>query len=98
LRGVAENPTTHRRGESRLPWLWSPSHTPGDGALPHAQAARDRNRRFTGSDKPPGWKRWSPAEKAEHLFDLSLDRMHDYLSRPGDGLLLQRRRKSSVWW
>src|SRR5262249_12061792 len=30
-----------------------------------------------GSNKPPGWYRWSPAEKAEHLLGLSLDRMHD---------------------
>jgi hypothetical protein len=40
----------------------------------------------TGANKPPGWKRWSPAEKAEHLLGLSLDRMHDYLSWPADGL------------
>src|SRR5262249_4723115 len=39
-----------------------------------------------GSNKPPGWNRWSPAEKAEHLLGLSLDRMHDYLSWPADGL------------
>jgi hypothetical protein len=40
----------------------------------------------TGAHKPPGWNRWSPAEKAEHLLGLSLDRMHDYLSWPADGL------------
>src|SRR5215472_5507175 len=39
-----------------------------------------------GSNKPPGWKRWSPAEKAEHLLGLSLDRMHDYLSWPANDL------------
>jgi hypothetical protein len=39
-----------------------------------------------GSNKPPGWNRWSPAEKVEHLLGLSLDRMHDYLSWPADGL------------
>src|SRR5215469_16920330 len=39
-----------------------------------------------GANKPPGWKRWSPAEKVEHLLALSLDRMHDYLSWPADGL------------
>ena len=39
-----------------------------------------------GSNKPPGWNRWSPAEKAEHLLGLSLDRMHEYLSRPADEL------------
>ena len=38
------------------------------------------------SNKPPGWNRWSPAEKAEHLLGLSLDRMHDYLSWPADDL------------
>ena len=39
-----------------------------------------------GSNKPPGWNRWSPAEKAEHLLGLSLDRMHDYLSWPAADL------------
>jgi hypothetical protein len=39
-----------------------------------------------GSNKPPGWNRWSPAERVEHLLGLSLDRMHDYLSWPPDGL------------
>jgi hypothetical protein len=39
-----------------------------------------------GSNKPPGWNRWSPAEKAEHLLGLSLDRMHDYLSWPPNDL------------
>jgi hypothetical protein len=41
---------------------------------------------ISGSNKPPGWNRWSPAEKAEHLLGLSLDRMHDYLSWPADEL------------
>ena len=40
----------------------------------------------TGANKPPGWNRWSPAEKAEHLLGLSLDRMHEYLSWPADDL------------
>jgi hypothetical protein len=40
----------------------------------------------TGSNKPPGWNRWSDAEKVEHLLGMSLDRMHDYLSWPADGL------------
>jgi hypothetical protein len=39
-----------------------------------------------GSNKPPGWNRWSDAEKVEHLLGMSLDRMHDYLSWPADGL------------
>ena len=39
-----------------------------------------------GSNKPPGWNRWSPAERVEHLLGLSLDRIHDYLSWPADGL------------
>jgi hypothetical protein len=39
-----------------------------------------------GSNKPPGWNLWGPAEKAEHLLGLSLDRMHDYLSWPADDL------------
>jgi hypothetical protein len=40
----------------------------------------------TGAHKPPGWNRWSAAEKAEHLLGMSLDRMHDYLSWPADSL------------
>jgi hypothetical protein len=39
-----------------------------------------------GAYKPLGWNRWSAAEKVEHLLGLSLDRMHDYLSWPADGL------------
>lgn len=39
-----------------------------------------------GRNKPSGWNRWRPAEKAEHLLGLSLDRMHDYLSWPADDL------------
>jgi hypothetical protein len=30
----------------------------------------------TGANKPPGWNRWSAAEKVEHLLGLSLDRTH----------------------
>jgi hypothetical protein len=44
-----------------------------------------------GSNKPPGWDRWSPAEKVEHLLGLSLDRMHDYLSWPADSAPRQAR-------
>jgi hypothetical protein len=40
----------------------------------------------TGAHKPPGWNRWSAAEKVEYLLRMSLDRMHDYLSWPADGL------------
>ena len=40
----------------------------------------------TGANKPPGWNRWSAAEKAQHLLDMSLDRMHDYLSWPAGDL------------
>jgi hypothetical protein len=40
----------------------------------------------TGANKPPGWNRWSAAEKAQHLLRMSLDRMHDYLSWPADDL------------
>ena len=39
-----------------------------------------------GSNKPPDWNRWSPAEKAEHLLGLNLDGMHEYLSWPADDL------------
>ena len=41
---------------------------------------------ITGANKPPGWNRWSAAEKAQHLLDMSLDRMRDYLSWPADEL------------
>src|SRR5215469_13001948 len=54
-----------------------------------------------GSNKPPGWNRWSPAEKAEHLLGLSLDRMHDWPADELDPYRLQRRRRSSAslrWW
>jgi hypothetical protein len=40
----------------------------------------------TGTHKPPGWNRWSAGEKVEHLLGMSLDRMHDYLSWPANGL------------
>jgi hypothetical protein len=40
----------------------------------------------TGANKPPGWNRWSAAEKVEHLLGLSLDRMAEYLAWPADGL------------
>jgi hypothetical protein len=36
----------------------------------------------TGADKPPGWNRWSAAEKVEHLLGMALDRVHDYLGWP----------------
>jgi hypothetical protein len=40
----------------------------------------------TGSNQPRDWIRWSAAEKVQHLLGLGLDRMHDYLSWPADGL------------
>jgi len=40
----------------------------------------------SGANKPPGWNRWSAAEKVEHLLGLSLERMRDYLSWPPDDL------------
>jgi len=40
----------------------------------------------TGSNKPPGWNRWSTADKVEHLLGLSLDRIHEYLSWPAHDL------------
>jgi hypothetical protein len=40
----------------------------------------------TGASRPPGWTRWSPAEKVEHLLDMSLDRMAEILDWPADGL------------
>jgi hypothetical protein len=41
---------------------------------------------FAGASKPPGWARWSPAEKCQHLLGMTLDRMHEYLSWPADDL------------
>ena len=41
---------------------------------------------ISGANKPPGWNRWSAAEKVEHLLGLSLERMRDYLSWPPDDL------------
>ena len=84
-----------------MPELRSPAKYPGHGKLSDAQTAKDRSRRSgrecrnhpappAGSNKPPGWNRWSPAEKAEHLLGLSLDRMHEYLSWPADDLDLYR--------
>jgi hypothetical protein len=40
----------------------------------------------TGANKPPGWNRWSAADKVEHLLSLSLDRMAEYLPWPADAL------------
>src|SRR5262249_40370052 len=40
----------------------------------------------TGAHKPPGWNRWTAAEKVEHLLGMSLDRSHDYVSWPADEL------------
>jgi hypothetical protein len=40
----------------------------------------------TGANKPPGWDRWSPAEKVQHLLGFRLDRMHEYLSWPAECL------------
>jgi hypothetical protein len=40
----------------------------------------------TDANKPPGWNRWSPAEKVEHLLGMSLDRMAEILGWPADGL------------
>jgi hypothetical protein len=39
-----------------------------------------------GANKPPGWNGWSAADKAQHLLGMSLDRIHDYLAWPADGL------------
>jgi hypothetical protein len=35
--------------------------------------------RVVGADRPPGWDRWLPAARVEHLLGMSLDRIHDYL-------------------
>src|SRR5262249_55094150 len=42
--------------------------------------------RVTGAGQPPGWNRWSAAEKIEHLLGMSLDRCYEILSRPMDDL------------
>ena len=79
--------------------LYAPATYSGHGKLPDAQTEKDRcprpgrqprnhsppascNRR----QQTPGWNRWGPAEKAEHLLGLSLDRMLEYPSWPADDL------------
>jgi hypothetical protein len=81
-----------------LPECRAPATYSGHGKLPYAQAAKDRSLdrdgvvtiprlpSVTGAHKPPGWNRWSAAEKVEHLLGVSLDRMHDYLAWSADGL------------
>jgi hypothetical protein len=32
------------------------------------------------ADLPPGWRHWSPAQKIQHLLDMSLDRAHERIS------------------
>jgi hypothetical protein len=39
-----------------------------------------------GANRPPGWNRWSAAEKVERLLGLSFDRMREYLAWTADGL------------
>jgi hypothetical protein len=34
------------------------------------------------ADLPPGWRRWPPTEKIEHLLGMPLDRAHEILSWP----------------
>lgn len=34
----------------------------------------------TGASKPPGWNRWPPAQKIEHLLGMGLDRCYETLS------------------
>jgi hypothetical protein len=53
---------------------------------PGVEGVTTRLPSVTGAQKPPGWNRWSAAEKVEHLLGMSLDRMLDYLSWPADGL------------
>jgi hypothetical protein len=43
-------------------------------------------RYVTGANRPPGWNRWSAAEKVAHLLGMSLDHMAEYLSWPAEGL------------
>jgi len=67
-----------------------PATYSADGKYPDAQVAKYRCRRsgrqrlyhpsLRGKHKPPGWNRWSQAEKVAHLLGMGLDRMHDYLA------------------
>src|SRR5215471_11703025 len=45
---------------------------------------------FQETPDPPGWNRWSAAEKVEHLLGMSLDRIHDYLAWPADQIDMHR--------
>ena len=81
-----------------MPRRRSPATYPGHGKLTDAQAAKDRSRRsgWERRNYPAPIRRRlqqaarlepvGPAEKAEHLLGLSLDRMHEYLSWRADDL------------
>jgi hypothetical protein len=89
----------HRRARSLLLAAWSPPHIRAMASSSMRKLRKTgavdqdgnvvtipRLPSLTGAHKPPGWNRWSAAEKVEHLLSMSLDRMHDYLSWPADGL------------
>jgi hypothetical protein len=95
----AEGPLSHARKKARLPERRAPATYPVMASSPMRKLRKTgvvdqdgnvvtipRLPSVTGTHKPPGWNRWSAAEKVEHLLGLSLDRMLDYLSWPADGL------------
>jgi hypothetical protein len=99
FRGNAPGKLPLTRARSLLLAVWSPSHIWAMASSPMRKLRKTsavdpdgnvvtipRLPSLAGTHKPPGWNRWSAAEKVEHLLGLSLDRMHDYLSWPADGL------------
>ena len=111
-RQMASPGPIHRRARSLLLAAWSPPHIRAMASSSMRKLRKTgavdqdgnvvtipRLPSLTGAHKPPGWNRWSAAEKVEHLLSMSLDRMHDYLSWPADSLdpyRLPRRRRSSA--
>jgi signal transduction histidine kinase len=98
-KGNAPESSPHTRARSLLLAACSPPHIRAMASSPMRKLRKTgavdqdgnvviipRLPSVTGANKPRGWNRWSAAEKAEHLLGLSLDRMHDYLSWPADGL------------
>ena len=88
LSGAPANPDdSQARASHACPVYGHPPHTPAMASSPIRKLRKTRAvdqdgnvviiprlPSISGSNKPPSWKRWSPAQKAEHLLGLSLDR------------------------